>query len=552
MKIPRPRAALPVAALALALGSPLSAHAQDGGFSTDIELVRPLFSPRSTFGVDSPFIGGEGTLNLGAQLQYQRDPLRLVEFGTVTGSVVKHRLITQVGGSYAVSNRVALRGSVPVIYHWGSDEERISGDGFGLGDLSAGIRYQFYEGSGFTLGAHGDLTLSTGARNRYMGEFQPRIFFGLLAAGEVGPLLVMSNLGIQTRSGLDTNFDFALDDELVWNSAGVLTLPNEVAAVSVELISRYGMAKLFQGGAETSMEWTAGVQYPLTDKLRLDVGVGRGLTAGYGTSSYRGMVGIRFETRPDPVVEEPEFIVSVLDIPDDEPDPELPLDEDPPDEWRPGERVKEYRDRLEIRDPIQFEFATARILPESLPTLKQIGTILNRDARIGHLLIEGHASEEGSFAYNYDLSARRAKAIFEQLIVIGVHPERMSYRGMGEVVPLTEARDEASLARNRRVEFEIVRQDRTSADTPEMRRDIKLPWNGEETTVDLPPPLPDPEPETQDLLEETVKDVLQPDGSGQNRVPEGPTPDDTPSDGSAPPADTPQPTDTPNAPEESP
>jgi outer membrane protein OmpA-like peptidoglycan-associated protein len=446
--------------------------------------------------------------------------------------------MTQLGASYAVSDRVSLRGSIPVGYHWGSTEERISGDGFGFGDLSAGLRYQFWEGQGVTLGAHGDLTLNVGTRNRYMGEIQPRTYFGLLGAGEVGPLLVMTNVGIQTRTGLDTKLDFELGNELVWNSAGVLTLPNEVAAVSVEFLSRYGMKNLFQGGAETSVEWTAGVQYPLTDTLRLDAGVGRGLTAGYGTTTYRGILGIRYERRPKPQVEEPEFIVSVLDIPDDEPDIELPDTEDPPDEWRPGERVKEYRDRLEIRDPIQFEFATARILPESLPTLKQIGAILNRDARIGHLLIEGHASEEGSFAYNYDLSARRAKAIFEQLIVIGVHPERMSYRGMGEVVPIKSGSDEASLASNRRVEFEIVRQDRTSADTPELRRDIKLPWNGAAATVDLPPPLPDPEPEEQDLLEETIKDVLSPDDV------EGPTDDDTPSPAA--------PDDAPTTPEEAP
>ena len=115
---------------------------------------------------------------------------------------------------------------------------------------------------------------------------------------------------------------------------------------------------------------------------------------------------------------------------------------------------------------------------------------MNGDARIGHLLIEGHASEEGSFAYNYDLSIRRAKAIFEQLIVLGVHPERMSYRGMGEVVPVAMGSDEASLEKNRRVEFEIIKQydpneTRPSRRPPVLKPDIRLPWNGEDKAVDL-------------------------------------------------------------------
>ena len=348
----------------LAMLCPTQAHAQ--GFSTDIELVRPSFSPGGTSGVDSPIIDEEGRLQLGAQFQFTRDPLRLIEFGQVRGAVVRNRTTMQLGGSYAISNRVALRGSIPLGINWGSEIDDLSGDGFGVGDLSAGLRYTFYEQGNFTLGAHGDLRLNLGTRGRYFGETQPRTWFGLLAAYRAGPVLVLSNLGVETRFEVDTSYDFQLGDELVWNSALVVDTPVDDLQFQGQVLSRYGMARLFAGGAESSMEWTAGVRYALGEKLALDLGFGRGITAGYGTSSYRMIAGIRYDHKPPPPPEpEPEFVVEIIDVPEDEPDePPETVDEPPPEEdgWKQGELARKVDTRIEIRDPIQFAYGTARLL----------------------------------------------------------------------------------------------------------------------------------------------------------------------------------------------
>ena len=66
----------------------------------------------------------------------------------------------------------------------------------------------------------------------------------------------------------------------------------------------------------------------------------------------------------------------------------------------------------------------------SKPTLDYVAQIINDDIKIGHLVIEGHASEEGEYKYNYDLSNLRARAIYKALVDAGVHPDRMSYRGL--------------------------------------------------------------------------------------------------------------------------
>lgn len=477
------------------------------GFSTDIELVRPTYSPRSTFGVDSPFTGGDGHLSVGVQSQYARDPLRLIEFDRVTGPVVRNRFGTHLGFAWAPSERLSLRGGVPIAWQWGSKVEDYRADGLGFGDVTAGLRYRIWGGGGFTLGAHGDFVLNVGTRNAYLGETQPRTAFGLLTAYESGPVLFLGNLGVQTRSGLDTRLDFNLGNELVASAAAVYTLAPDGSALTAELLSRFGMSQLFAGGAESSVEWLVGAQVPTGDHFTVHLGIGRGLTSGYGTSTFRGLASIRYARAPLAPLEEPDFEVSVLDIPEDllEEEPEEPppvvVDPTPPGEWREGELARVAVDRIEIREPIQFEFATSRILPVSLPLLRQVASLLNRNGGIGHLLIEGHASQEGSYIYNYDLSIRRARAVYEQLLVLGVHPARMSYRGMGKVMPLTQGEDEASLAENRRVEFQIIHQYAPGDTLPDYDSTVKLPWSGDPAQVQVPREIPTrPRPPT-DLLE---------------------------------------------------
>jgi hypothetical protein len=80
------------------------------------------------------------------------------------------------------------------------------------------------------------------------------------------------------------------------------------------------------------------------------------------------------------------------------------------------------------------------------------------------------------------------------LLRSGVHPDRMSYRGMGEVVPVAAGEDEASLATNRRVEFRIVKQYEPDERPAEFRPGVLLPWSGDNATI-TNPEAPPSEPE---------------------------------------------------------
>jgi len=102
---------------------------------------------------------------------------------------------------------------------------------------------------------------------------------------------------------------------------------------------------------------------------------------------------------------------------------------------------------------ILFDVDSDRIRPESTPTLKEIGEMLQEhpDLRIS---IEGHTDSDGEEAYNLDLSTRRAAAVREFLIKdYDVDPGRLESEGFGESVPAAPNNTPEGKQQNRRVEL---------------------------------------------------------------------------------------------------
>lgn len=65
-------------------------------------------------------------------------------------------------------------------------------------------------------------------------------------------------------------------------------------------------------------------------------------------------------------------------------------------------------------------------------------------------LIEGHADEQGTSAYNLALGARRASAVQNYLISVGVAPNRLKTISYGKERPLEICSEESCYAQNRR------------------------------------------------------------------------------------------------------
>lgn len=72
--------------------------------------------------------------------------------------------------------------------------------------------------------------------------------------------------------------------------------------------------------------------------------------------------------------------------------------------------------------------------------------------------IEGHCDERGSIEYNLALGERRAQAVKNYLVQLGIDPARLTTISYGEEKPAVEGHDEAAWAKNRRAEFVVSGQ----------------------------------------------------------------------------------------------
>ncbi|HUT54592.1 MAG TPA: peptidoglycan-associated lipoprotein Pal [bacterium] len=71
--------------------------------------------------------------------------------------------------------------------------------------------------------------------------------------------------------------------------------------------------------------------------------------------------------------------------------------------------------------------------------------------------IEGHCDERGTDEYNLALGAKRAKAVYDAMVKLGIDESRMRTISYGESVPVDQGHTEEAWARNRRAHFAIIR-----------------------------------------------------------------------------------------------
>lgn len=102
---------------------------------------------------------------------------------------------------------------------------------------------------------------------------------------------------------------------------------------------------------------------------------------------------------------------------------------------------------------IYFDFNKADIKAESAPTLEQLAKLLTGDPKL-KLLVVGHTDNVGSFAFNMDLSQRRAGAVVRALATQhGIDPNRLTAVGVSFACPVASNISEEGRAKNRRVEL---------------------------------------------------------------------------------------------------
>ena len=105
-----------------------------------------------------------------------------------------------------------------------------------------------------------------------------------------------------------------------------------------------------------------------------------------------------------------------------------------------------------ITNGIRFDVNKATIRPESMGVINSIYGLLKDHPEI-NLSVEGHTDSDGDDASNQSLSERRAQAVVDQLVSMGISVDRLTGKGFGESRPLGPNTTSEGKANNRRVEF---------------------------------------------------------------------------------------------------
>ncbi len=141
-------------------------------------------------------------------------------------------------------------------------------------------------------------------------------------------------------------------------------------------------------------------------------------------------------------------------IPAPDEDPALPTDfVDGPLGDREGGWGKE---RLDLKLPvIYFSYDKFSIGAREKQILEQIAAYMQKNPGFG-LRIDGHCDERGSDEYNRTLGERRALAVHDYLLTIGIPSDRLKTQSFGEERLSVEGHNESAHSKNRRAELVLM------------------------------------------------------------------------------------------------
>ena len=118
---------------------------------------------------------------------------------------------------------------------------------------------------------------------------------------------------------------------------------------------------------------------------------------------------------------------------------------------------------LELNGEILFGFDQEVLTATAQSNLDELVNILNKypDTDIE---VQGHTDSKGSVKYNQALSERRASAVVNYLKVRNIRAARLTMVGYGESAPRYTNDTEDGRAKNRRVDFLVVANDKMKQD----------------------------------------------------------------------------------------
>ncbi len=110
---------------------------------------------------------------------------------------------------------------------------------------------------------------------------------------------------------------------------------------------------------------------------------------------------------------------------------------------------------VDVGDRVFFGYDQYDLSAEGRETLAKQAALLQKLPG-ANVLIQGHCDERGTREYNLSLGARRATAVMDYLIVLGINPDRIETVSYGEERPAVVGSNDSAFAKNRRAVTVVV------------------------------------------------------------------------------------------------
>jgi outer membrane protein OmpA-like peptidoglycan-associated protein len=104
---------------------------------------------------------------------------------------------------------------------------------------------------------------------------------------------------------------------------------------------------------------------------------------------------------------------------------------------------------------VLFQSGETRLREEAMASLVEVVDLLQSEPD-KNIRIEGHTDSTGDSETNLEISAKRANAVLDALVSLGVDPARFTTAGMGEDFPIASNETEEGRSQNRRVDVILL------------------------------------------------------------------------------------------------
>ncbi len=511
-------------ALLAILIAPGLAGAQGEQFVRAFDLVptKPTASLESGITLESASPAAVKSLALSVLFDWNVGILALVAQREKLGDLVPFRVDLHVLVAYQLHPRVELAADLPMalgqgnnfglLNQYGYSEPGVSG---GLGDIRLLPRFILFPAKRSPLGVAliTELRLPTGSGQNFLGESAPVFAPRVVLERPIGPFRLLGNFGVRLRKttqyiNLIVGSEYTVGLGAMYRLPDLGTFADTYAMAELNVASPtaapFAWAE-FADRRKSAWEVLVGLRSRFAQNWGAELAMGRGIAAhsGYAREAFRTMASLRYEfdlggrrsgslvdsdgdgvpdsedacpTQPGPAEfdgcpdSDGDQIPDNLDKCPNQPGPA----ENNGCPWGPPYVFLEGN-QIRLRGSVLFDLGQGVIQKQSFPLLDEVAAVLRSRPEIELLEVEGHTDSYGGRTYNQDLSERRAKAVVDYLVKKGVQHRRLKSRGFAFERPVASNEDALGRAKNRRVEFRILKTlapsvSKSSQPTSETRR----------------------------------------------------------------------------------